>query len=198
MYAGRYADARECLSKWSATGEERDRLGLLRLEMLDEIESRLGLDEQERQSLSQIVDGIDGTEAVRLLKSTDALDPRLWMRLVSFEEPGTSFRPALIAAMMIETDSDLWVHLVMLAASAEVDRTLMKSVLAQARFFCGDEFYDHLWAESDVQEQEGRELLRHLATDAYRDAAWEMPTTIRWVNVAGSSAEDWIVERFEL
>jgi hypothetical protein len=166
--------------------------------MLDEITLSLGLPEQHRVPLTDHELPDDEADVEGLLRSTDALDPRLWLRRVSFETPEESFRPALVAAMMVEDDPDLWVLVVMFAVSCDVEAHVLQAVLAQARAFCGDVFYDRLWAESELQDEDGREVLRHLAADAYLEPPHVTGTTVRWVNTSASLGDPWIVDEVQL
>ncbi len=198
MYDGQYQEGLEALSKWEPDSTERDRFGVLRREMLEEVVNRLGVTTQVRrpQSEDDSESSLESPDVDFLLRSTDALDPRLWLRLVSFDEPAESFHPVLIAAMMVEDEAFLWVTALMFALSAEAADEIIQGILAQARFFCNEEFYDAVWEASDEQDAEGRELLRQLVSSTYVAPEAGHPIILRWLNT--SSADEWIVYQVEL
>lgn len=109
MWAGRCSEASDVLADWTPTGHRLDRLAGLGGIALTEIERLTGLAEQERRSADQSVIetvGDDVERCTELLRTTDALDARLWLHLIQNREP--SLPELVVIAMMRQHDALAW------------------------------------------------------------------------------------------
>lgn len=119
LYAGQYGKARLTLEQWSPSGHELDRLAALDLLALDEIDRVTGLTQQSRQpaSSSELTRaGYVEPELVALLRTSDALDPRLWSRLLADE---ASLRRSVLIALVMLNSGVAWA----IATAAALDET---------------------------------------------------------------------------
>lgn len=212
MYAGHYKAARDALEEWVPVGEPSDKAGLIRQVMLAHIAAVVDLNEQDRgfepeelksawEALQAEGGGWESPRAegeiarrgvVELLRDYDALHPRLWLAMADPEDAEASFPALLIAAMMLEREPDVWLFALLFALAAEVDEAVIRAIMNQARFLCGDAFYDAVWDAAEAQEDENAELLRRLVSEIYTSEPTTFGTTFRWVN--GPDAESWILD----
>lgn len=84
LHAGKYAAAQDALAGWSPTGHDHDRLATVLRTAVGELRSVVGLDSQDRSAATEAgIDaaGDDAEALIGLLRTTDALDPRVWLRL---------------------------------------------------------------------------------------------------------------------
>lgn len=109
MWAGHYSEASDVLASWTPTGHRLDRLAGLDGIALTEIKRLTGLAEQERRPVDQSVIEAVGTDVNRcteLLRTTDALDARLWLQLIQDREP--SLPQLIVIASMCQHNALAW------------------------------------------------------------------------------------------
>lgn len=203
MYAGEYGEAVAVLADWTPAGNEGDRLGIIRRSILGHIVEVVGLTQQTRagwdpddlkdrvQALAES-DGVTKTGVAELLRVTDALHPLLWLMLTDGEDLSASFLPALTAASILGEAVDVWVVTLVSGLAGGVDEPLVRAVLSQARFHCGQDFYDAVWELAGAQETENADLLRRLIAETYSTEPVAFGTTVRFVN--GPKSDSWVLE----
>lgn len=202
LYAGQYKAACDALDPWVPIGEPSDRTGLIRQVMLEHLTDTVGLNEQDRNiepgklkeawETLQAGDEVTAAAVIGLLREYDALSPRLWLALIDPDDVQMSFRSVVIAAMMLEDEPGVWVYALLLGLVDEVDQALIRAIMNQARFLCGDAFYDAVWEAADEQEEENAELLRRLVSEIYTSEPTSFGTTFRWVS--GPDSESWVLD----
>ena len=102
MWAGRYSEASEVLAGWVPSGHRLDRLALLDGVVLSEVARTVGLARQDRRPADPALVEEAGEaigQCVELLRSTDALDPRIWLNLALRQMPPLLSRWVLIASV---------------------------------------------------------------------------------------------------
>lgn len=178
LHAGHFREALDALTGWEPNGTTADKAGHLRRVILEHVINYVGVEDQTRRTFDEeaatqayqeaVADGEPTEETVlSLLRATDALHPRLWIHRVSPDGNNVDFRAALIVAFIGQHESFAWTLALVGALQEDSGEELVRAVIDQARFLCGDEFYDAVWAFADDQEAEGREYLRELISAAY-------------------------------
>lgn len=100
LWAGRYAEASEVFAGWRPSDHPLDRLALLDGVVVSEVVRTTGLAQQDRRPADPVHIEEAGEAAelcVELLRSTDALDPRIWINLIQGQTPPALSRLILIA-----------------------------------------------------------------------------------------------------
>lgn len=102
LYAGHYLEAAQVLEQWTPTGHHLDGLARLIRVAVAEVRAVTGLDAQDRDpaGLAEI-EVLDSDGLLALLARTDALDPRIWLRLV--DEQSQLPRLILVALMALNS-----------------------------------------------------------------------------------------------
>lgn len=131
MWDGRYEEARALLHQWEPSGHDYDGLAALDSIALDELIDVTGLRAQERQSANaeEIETASDDVNALAgLLRASDALDPRIWVRLVEEDRP---LPRLLIIALALVSSGHAWamVTAAALVGTADVDLRLLEHVV---------------------------------------------------------------------
>ncbi len=109
LWAGRYSEASDVLADWSPSGHRLDRLAGLDRLVLAELERITGVAQQERRPTDHAVieaAGDDIERCTELLRTTDALDDRIWVQLIQNREP--SLAQLVVIAMMRQDDVLVW------------------------------------------------------------------------------------------
>lgn len=162
MHAGRYGEALAVLRAFTPRGGHLDRLAALDLLALEELVRVTGLDRQDRQPASgEDLQDISCDTAVRLLRDRDALDPRLWLVLLS-SKAEVDLAPALLIALVLVDSAAAWVSAAICAFAADVSADLLHHVVdSGARL--GQPFLDAVEAEAQHQDAEEAAQLRQVA-----------------------------------
>lgn len=104
LYAGLYERALSVLDSWSPTGHDLDRLAALDILAVGELIRVTGVVEQNRRpATTEEIAAVDDdtTMLIELLRSTDALDPRIWIQLIG-DSPALS-RTVLLALVCLNS-----------------------------------------------------------------------------------------------
>ncbi|MCA1671740.1 MAG: hypothetical protein LC799_05900, partial [Actinobacteria bacterium] len=104
LYAGRYERALSVLTGWSPTGHDLDRLAALDILAVGELIRVTGVAEQNRRQATteEIAAAADDTTLlIELLRSTDALDPRIWIQLI--DDSSALSRTVLVALVSLNS-----------------------------------------------------------------------------------------------
>ena len=104
LHAGRYERALSVLAGWSPTGHDLDRLAALDILAVGELSRVTGVAEQNRRpaTTEEIAAAADDTTMlIELLRSTDALDPRIWIQLI--DDSSALSRTVLVALVSLNS-----------------------------------------------------------------------------------------------
>lgn len=199
LYAGRYEEARRTLEAWEPNGTTADKAGIIRLAILDVLLDMVGVAEQERASdLEQIKairdkhdqGSLDEASLLRVLREMDALHPLPWM-LLGFDGEQVSLGPALITAFVLTDNPSVWVLALVGALEAEASEPLLRGIIDQARYLCGEEFYDAVLDFASHQADEQAEYLRELISAAYSS---EPETFTNRLRALDPSKASWVLD----
>jgi hypothetical protein len=145
LYEGQYAEAAQVLEQWAPTGHHLDGLALLVRMAVTEVRAVTGLDSQERVPASMAeVDAAADDEAmlIALLARTDALDPRIWLRLVHDQD---QLPRLVLVALMALNSAGAWA----VATVAAVERPVPAELaLVAALIEAGQRLSDSPFAEA--------------------------------------------------
>ena len=199
LYAGRYEEARRTLEAWEPNSTAGDKAGIIRLAVLDVLLEIVGVAEQARASDPEQIEAIrekhgqgslDKASIVRVLREMDALHPLPWM-LLGFDGEQIAFGPALIAAFALVDSPSAWVLALVGGLEAVASEPLLRGIIDQARYFCGEDFYDAVLDFASHQEDEQAEYLRELISAAYSS---EPETFTNRIRALDPSAASWVLD----
>lgn len=200
MWAGKYADARGALGDWTPAGTREDRLGLIRRVMLDHF-ATVGLTEQTRTNVEALIDltdedrrlkpGVSTDDVLSVAQNGDALHPMVWALMVDPSDLGASFESALIAAALAENFPHGWVVALLCGLAKGCDPAIVTAILDQARFHCGNRFYDAVMEAADHFDAEDADRLREMVSETWVADAESFEYHWRTVDFAQS---DWLIE----
>ena len=145
LYAGRYAEAERALDGWSPSGHDLDRLAVLVRVVVAELRAVTGIDVQNRSSaVEPEIDAVGDEPAalIALLGATDALDPRIWMRLI---DEGHALPRLVLVAQMALNSAAGWA---LATVAALVEPTPPESELVQALIASGHRLSDSPFTEA--------------------------------------------------
>lgn len=162
MHAGRYGEALAVLRAYEPCGGHLDRLAALDLLALEELVRVTGLDRQDRQPVSsETLHGVTSETALRLLRDRDALDPRLWLVLLTVTDE-VDLAPAVLIAQVLVDSAPAWASAAVFAFAAQVPADLLHHVVdSGARL--GQPFLDAVEAQAQHQDAEEAAQLRQVA-----------------------------------
>jgi hypothetical protein len=89
------------------------------------------------------------------------------MLLAGLDGEHVSFEPALIAAFVLTDNPSVWVLALVGALETGASEPLLRGIIDQARYLCGEDFYDAGLDFASHQEHEQAEYLRELISAAY-------------------------------
>ena len=200
MYAGHYQHARDVLARWKARETVADKAGVIRLAILDHILGVVGVTDQERASEQRVTEALDQagsqgpldrTSLLGVLRDLDALHPLPWRILAGLEAGQVYFEAALIGAFMLTREPDAWVIAMAGALETGAAEALLRSIIDQARYSCGEGFYDAVMEFASEQEDEQATYLRELISAAYASDPEVLSNRIRAVD---PSQVQWALE----
>lgn len=204
MHAGDYASALDSLENWHPNGTRSDKAGTLRLLILNHIQQHLGIQMQDRRP-SQILDlnpddssytaDQFGREiAFSFLREDDALSPQAWLILATLEPDTHGFIGSLIAALITLNEPSLWLLAATASVSDEQPQIVTQTVMDQARFLCGEAFYDAV-VDLATDSSEISDTLLRLAHRQFAEDPETATTTMRMVD---TDAPEWVMETLQI
>jgi tetratricopeptide (TPR) repeat protein len=197
MYAGDFAKAEAVLATWIPGEGAKARVGWLRRPMLDVIRTELDIPNQAREELSpadvSTVKEEDTAVILETLRTTDALDPRLWAMLCRDEDSlKRFFGGLLIASEMMKDVPEVWCISLVSALVREEEELIVSSIIDAGIFFCGEEFIKLVEEFASGQSAENQEALLELLSDRYNAEAPRFGTRIRFLS-DNPDADAWVV-----
>lgn len=204
MLAGQYKRAREVLSDWRPAREERDRVGLIRVAILDYVQTFVGIAEQDRETydVQEHIAKLENIEnaggdrragVLDVLRSDDALSPAGWITLIDPADPAQAYMPALIVAAMSVHFIPAWAFALLWSIQGGAAPALQQAISNEARLTCGDDFYDAAIAIARAEANPMTNArMRQLISQTFSRDPVSHGHTFRLVNA--DAENDWVVE----
>ncbi|MCL2788762.1 MAG: DUF4365 domain-containing protein, partial [Micrococcales bacterium] len=193
MYAGRYEAARRTLDEWQPRGCPADKAGVLRVAILDHLLSTVGIADQDRIMLDPYhpdeerchlseSDPTDRATLLSFLRDADALHPLPWLALALPEDGTIDYQSALISALLLQHDESTWALTLVGGIKAGAEKALLSAITNQARWLCGESFFDTAQTLAESQDEEVGRNLRELINTIYSEEPETLEPHVRLNN----------------
>jgi tetratricopeptide (TPR) repeat protein len=184
LHAGEYAAAQDAVAGWSPTGHDHDRMATILRTAVAELMSVVGLESQDRSAATEVdIDaaGDDPEALIALLRTTDALDPRVWLRLAI--DDGRALPRLMLVAQVALNSATGWALACVqaLTGPGPPDPALVEAIVASGHGLSDTPFDEAIeevlsdWQDPDAAEAVRAEVYRLLD----RLSVASSPTVVR-------------------